>query len=57
MSPVGHARGSTTEGRRVLDRKLDTFRVSGTTSDHPNLAVCLHYLRRGCASIGYRLAA
>ena len=47
MSPVGHARGSTTEGRRALDRKLDTFRVSRTTSDHPKLATCIDCLRCG----------
>lgn len=44
---VGYARGSTAEGRRVLDRELDTFRASGTTSDHPNFVACLDYLRRG----------
>ena len=44
---VGYARGSTAEGRRVLDRELDAFRASGTTSDHPNFVACLDYLRRG----------
>ena len=47
MSPVGHARGSTTEGCRALDRKLETFRVSSTTSDHTKLAACLDCLRCG----------
>ena len=46
MSLVGYARGSTTEGRRVLDREFDSFRASGTTFDRPNLAACLDYLRR-----------
>ena len=46
MSLVGYARGSTTEGSRVLDCEFNAFRASGTTSDRPNLAACLDYLRR-----------
>ena len=46
MSLVGYARGSTTEGSRVLDREFNAYRASGTTSDRPNLAACLDYLRR-----------
>ena len=58
MSLVGYPRVSTAEGRQVLDRQLDALNAagcervfedyaSGTTSDRPNLAACLDYLRAG----------
>ena len=58
MSLIGYARGSTAEGRQVLDRQLDALneagcervfedRASGTASDRPKLAACLDYLRQG----------
>ena len=58
MSLVGYARVSTAEGRQVLDRQLDALNAagcervfedhaSGATSERPNLAACLDYLRRG----------
>jgi len=58
VSLVGQARVSTTEGRQVLDRQLGALNAagcervfedhaSGATSDRPNLAACLYYLRAG----------
>ena len=58
MSLIGYARVSTAEGRQVLARQLDALNAagcervfedhaSGTTSDRPNLAACLDYLRAG----------
>ena len=58
MGLIGYARVSTAEGRQVLDRQLDALndagcervfedRASGATSDRPNLAACLDYLRQG----------
>ena len=58
MSLVGYARVSTAEGREVLDRQLDALNAagcervfedhaSGASSDRPNLAAYLDYLRRG----------
>ena len=58
MSFVGYARVSTAEGGQVLDRQLDALNAagcervfedpaSGASSDRPNLAAYLDYLRRG----------
>lgn len=57
MSLIGYARVSTTEGRQILDRRLDALReagcervfedrASGADPARPQLSACLDYLRK-----------